>query len=395
MISSRFLSILYCICILTTISCTEVWDIRGKDASNEYDHILSVAANATFDNDRLAFAAAVAPLRPLLLGESDLVEHPVDNLILEIKVDGVSYSCETMVKDSLFGGETGFILEGIPVSDRSTHSVDMLISDRNGYYNPVSASGNTMRKPEMRVDVFAIPSENWFPEDQIKQWEEMKRTRTDLEFSEFRGPDSLYCARITIDPEDREAHYYLLSVEFDFYDAPGPLSIAPSRRYVPDYSKKITLGEVPFQSDDNLFYDGKISSSLSGFPVYFSNIFSNEKSKGGIINATIRFCSPALDMFRIVEEDGDGLDRRTAKYPFYSNAQSPFHIYLCELDADTYEYYKSVQHQVCSSNSIFEAQISAPSNIIGGLGFFSVHNRQDFRYLDDTIYNSAWPRNTP
>ena len=345
-------------------SCTEVWDLKTDGDNSEVAHTLCVAANATIAGGELSFAAAVAPVRSHM---TEFDTHPIDSLYLELYVNGISYRSDVMVRDSLFGSEMGFIMDSIPITDCSP-DVRMVIRDKANYYNTVSASRKVLEKPKMnaRIAAVPIPAESWFPKGYIEKW---KTNEDRLYYTEMQGPDSLYRAEIDIEPMDFGLHYYLLSVEFEYYNSIALLTS-------PDKYNYVKLGEVPFYSDDNLFFDSKITSSLSGFPVYFSNVFNNKGYEGGRLSATIQFRSPAPELLRTANG-------------FICNAQVPFHIYLSELNLEEYDYYKSMQHNMCSSSSIFYAMESIPSNIEGGIGFFSIHNMHDFFYLDNTLYNVA------
>jgi hypothetical protein len=381
--------------VIFVASCTELWELRFDGDSSEVAHTLCVAANATIVGGELSFAAAVAPVRSLGFVANGFESYPLDSLILELKVDGVSYYSETIVRDSLLGGERGFIINEIPVTS-DTPEVGMTIRDKAGNYHTVSASGKALDKPEMSAKVFATPSESRVTEEALDYWKQQKEKES-LPDSDIRkvydlqGPDSLYRVEIEIDPSDMDVHYYTLSVEFEFLDSRRLDDIFLNPTESLDYSKYVRLGEVPFTSDDGIFYDNKITSSISGFPAYTSNVFSNEGSKDRKLNVTIQFMSPALELFRVT---GNGLrgewglkDSPLPLFVFYCNAQAPFHIYLSEISAETYDHYKSVQHQMCSSSSIFDALRAIPSNIEGGLGFLSIHNMQDYLHFDDTVYN--------
>lgn len=348
--------------MLLVTSCIEPYELRLDAENADLTNTLCVAANAKITGDELAFAAAVAPIRPLYSGTTDFEYYPLDSLILEINVDGNIYCSDSLAENSMFGNEKGFIINKIPINS-DTPEVKMRILDKAGNYRTVSASGKALRKPEMQVEVvFATlcESDSYLPE---------QYANPDWRYRELRCPDSLYHVKVTINPSKNDLHHYLMSVEFEFYF--GNLS-----RYS-EFNTKLfeKLCEVPFNGDNEHFFDSKITSSLSGFPAYYGNTFSCDGLAEENREVIIQFVNPALKMYR--------------NFDFHSNAQAPFHIYLCEIDIDTYEYYKTIQHRACSSSSIFNALNSAStaSNIDGGTGYFSIHNMQDFVYIDDRKYN--------
>ena len=370
--------------VMFTLSCIEPCDLGLDVGDSRMPNTLCVAANARIIGSELSFSAAVAPVRPLWSGASESESYPLDNLVLELIVDGVSYSCDSLVKDSRFNSGQGFIIDKIPV-DSDAPEIEMKIRDRAGNYATASATRKAPDKPEMQVEVSATLSEDesFLP---IAREEEFPKSN----WHDLQCPDSLYRARIAIDSLEKGLHYYLLAVEFEFsastfvrrYDY-------EKRKRIIDETKLTSLGYFPFVGDNEHFYDSKITSSISGFPAYFGNVFCCDGLGKDSRTVTIQFVNPALELYKKRVGDTPLTDANFYDCHFGTNSQSPFHIYLCELSAETYEYYKTIQHQVCSSSSIFDGQstLRLPSNIEGGIGYFSIHNMQEFFYVDLNLYN--------
>lgn len=373
--------------VMFTLSCIEPCDLGLDVGDSRMPNTLCVAANARIIGSELSFSAAVAPVRPLWSGASESESYPLDNLVLELIVDGVSYSCDSLVKDSRFNSGQGFIIDKIPV-DSDAPEIEMKIRDRAGNYTTASAARKAPDKPEMQVEVSATLSEDesFLP----ITYEEYLSSLPQPRFGRLQCPDSLYRARIAIDSLEKGLHYYLLAVEFEFsastfvrrYDY-------EKRKRIIDETKLTSLGYFPFVGDNEHFYDSKITSSISGFPAYFGNVFCCDGLGKDSRTVTIQFVNPALELYKKRVGDTPLTDANFYDCHFGTNSQSPFHIYLCELSAETYEYYKTIQHQVCSSSSIFDGQstLRLPSNIEGGIGYFSIHNMQEFFYVDLNLYN--------
>lgn len=362
--------------ILVATSCIKPCDLELGTGGSKMSNTLCVAANARIIRNELSFSAAVAPVRSLWSGTADFEYYPLDSLVLELNVDGIIYSSDSLVKDGKFGSGKGFIIDNIPIVG-DTFEVEMRIWDKAGNYDAASASGKTLSRPEMQVQVFATLSEDesFMP----ISYEEAGH----LSWRNLRCPDSLYLAKIIVDPLEEGLHYYLIAVEFDFCPY-IPWRYEIEKGHVLDETKLTKIGEVPFTGDNEHFFDSRITSSISGFPAYFSNIFFCDGVGEESRDITIQFVNPALKLYKKRAGKDDHFSTN-----FGSNAQAPFHLYLCELSAESYEYYKTIQYQVCSSGSIFDAQssIRIPSNIEGGLGYFSIHNMQEFFYVDLTRYN--------
>ena len=370
-------------------SCREVWDLKIDGDNSEVAHTLCVAANATIAGGELSFAAAVTPV---ISHVATIESYPLESLFLELNVDGLSYNCDKMVRDSLFGGNPGFILNGIPVTSDAPE-VALTISDKAGNYQTVSAARKALGKPQIDVNISAIQSENWYTDEEIEYYNNDNSMDPNIWIkSDYGAPDSLYRADIRIHEHDNDIHYYLLSIEFEWCNH-NSFNINSynyfnqiRNGYNPSIYSRIGPAPYGFNSDDILFYDSRIKSSIYGFSQYFNNVFSNEGSQGKDLNASVYFKSPLRELIQAYAQE-HMLNRAAMLSCFFSNAQAPFHLYLCHISAETYDHYTSVQNQLCSSGSVFGAVQHIPSNIEGGIGYFSIHNMQDFLHYDNTIYN--------
>ena len=385
-------------------SCTEVWDLKTDGDNSEVAHTLCVAANATIAGGELSFAAAVAPVR------SDVVKYdsyPLDGLRLELIVDGVSYCSDSLENNDLFGKESGFRIERIPVETK-TPTVEMIIKDSLGNYNTVMASATAMQAPEMNAEVTATKVET-------KERSIVTQNGYRLKRYSYNGCDSIYVANIKFRDAPGKRDYYMVAVEFecmkdlfsissgqdlsgnyptthydgmiDFFSEPGfwPTSYAAfwlNSFGTYDQSKWRKMGYSPFSSNDDVFRDEKITSSVFGFETGFSNVFDDSSFDGTDKTITISF----ENLFpQICKTDY----RKDVWGYFSSNAETPFHIHLAVLDEHLYNNYKKVMYHLCSGKSLYDITQSFSSNIDGGLGFFSVLNCSDYFYYDDTVYGTV------
>jgi hypothetical protein len=145
------------------------------------------------------------------------------------------------------------------------------------------------------------------------------------------------------------------------------------------------MGYSPFSSNDEVFRDEKITSSVFGYETGVSNVFNDSSFEGKNKTITISF----ENLFpQICKTDF----KKDVWSLFSSNAETPFHIFLASLDEQNYNNYKKVIYHLCSGKSLYDIIQSFSSNIDGGLGFFSVINCSDYFYYDDTVYGTIIPR---
>ena len=381
---------------LTVASCTEVWDLKVDGDNSEVAHTLCVAANATIAGGELSFAAAVAPVR------SDVVKYdsyPLDGLRLELVVDGVSYYSDSLQRNSLFGKESGFRIEKLPVETK-TPNVEMIIRDSLGNYNTVTASATAMLAPEMNVEVTTT---------KVKTPEGLYEPPFFFTYYSYYCCDSIYVASIRFRDVPEEKNYYMVAIEFECFEdlfninsGQNSFGNRPPGHYdgrindvgqtfwlnsfgTYDQAKWRKMGYSPFSSNDDVFRDEKITSSVFGFETGFSNVFDDSSFDGKDKTITISF----ENLFpQICKTDF----RKDVLRYFSSNAETPFHIYLAALDEQSYNNYKKVMYHLCSGKSLYDITQSFSSNIDGGLGYFSVLYYSDYFYYDDTVYDTLTPR---
>lgn len=365
------------------MSCSEVWEIKIDGDNSEVAHTLCVAANATITGGELSFAAAVAPVR------SEVVmydTYPLDKLSLELIVDGVSYHSDSLVHNKLFWKESGFVLKSIHV-ETNTPVVEMIITDKFGNYNTVRALGTAIKAPEMDVEVSVTKVKRrlnpyvppwWRSKDDVfppkDPWEIPHA---------YNGCDSIYAASLFFYDPLGMKNYYMVSVEFECFDGlflANPDLIGTFGTYDPACWKK--MGYVPFTSEDNIFHDDMVASSIGGYDAYFCNVFDDSTFDGKGKSFTISF----ENMFpQICKTDLRG-DFWPIEHRFFSNAETPFHIYLFSLKEKDYFNYKRIMHRLSSGGSIFDMVQTFTSNIEGGFGYFTIINSNDFFYYDDNVY---------
>ena len=381
---------------LVAVSCTEVWELKIDGDNSEVVHTLCVAANATIVNGEMSFASAVAPVR------SDVITYetyPLDGLRLELVVDGVNYYSDSLQRNSLFGKESGFRIEKIPVETK-TPNVEMIIRDSLGNYNTVTASATVMLAPEMNVEVTTT---------KVKTPEGLYGPPFFFTYYSYYCCDSIYVASIRFRDVPEEKNYYMVAIEFECFEdlfninsGQNSFGNRPLGHYdgrindvgqtfwlnsfgTYDQAKWRKMGYSPFSSNDDVFRDEKITSSVFGFETGFSNVFDDSSFDGTDKTITISF----ENLFpQICKTDY----RKDVWGYFSSNAETPFHIHLAVLDEHLYNNYKKVMYHLCSGKSLYDITQSFSSNIDGGLGFFSVLNCSDYFYYDDTVYGTITPR---
>lgn len=331
----------------STVSCVEEWTLssQGEDVSN----VLNVEANATLSNGLLSFKASTAHFTSSI---SEITSFPQDSLILDLTVGDNTYTLRKTWEEYTHE-DVGFIFEkrGVP-SDLD--NIAFKIHDKKENFNDVYAqsSFSDVITPSITVSTIKYSGE-------------------------YAWMDSLYTADILIpDPADKR-NYYMIAVEFFDWKGINAVKSMESKLDFLDYgdgSNWISIGYYPFSSNNPVFADSDILTSINGFDIGFSNIFSDALFDGTTFTISISF-ENILKSYYFNDYN-----------VLHCNGLTPFKIHLCSMSENDYKYYKRIQHLVCKKYSIFDEPASMPSNIQGGYGYFSAFNRSEFLYFDGKIY---------
>ena len=149
---------------------------------------------------------------------------------------------------------------------------------------------------------------------------------------DFWGTDSVMNISCRITDPGNMKNFYRLSVR----------SIG-SGKEIPLGADDWALAKDIFSSDDILFIDKNVSTSINGWPEHFSNVFDDSLFDGKEYSFTVES------------------RQRDAEYTWVE-------IELQHVSEDFYKYLKSIELAQCSANDIYAEPVNIFSNVENGYG---------------------------
>lgn len=347
---------LYLLLCCSVISCVEKWTLntQGEEVSSE----LNVAASAIFSDGLLSFSANAAQFGSSV---TEITPFPQDSLILDLTVGDKTYTIRK-TWEKYTHRDLGYYPDKIRVTG-NLDSISFKIHDKKGNFKDVYANAHFPESitPSITVTPFKYSGE--------RAW-----------------MDSSYTADILIPDPAEKRNYYMIAVEFLYWAAINGAKSEESQSngfhwndfVYEDGLGWMSVGYYPFSSSNPVFVDSEIMTSINGFNIGFSNIFSDELFNGKTYSITLSFKNILKDFFY---QD----PYHAASLP-PTNALTPFKIHFCSLSEADYKYYKKIQHLALKKHSIFDEPASLPSNIQGGYGYFSAINSTEYLYFDGKVH---------
>ena len=311
-------------------SCVKPYDLDLSGDNTEA--VLNVAATALLHDGKIRLDVYPGQFSSHF---KDFPQYPLDNLQLEVEVDG-----EKIAQDDIYYGQTPegrIISANIADVGGQNPDVQIRLTDLNGNFSPVSAQARFPGKADWSCEI------------------------TPIYDSQKPNVITDYRADIQIKDDPSENNYYMLAVEYLYSIAiNGVTKVGGSTYWQYGFNMAFnSLGFAHFNCADALFHDSYIKASIGGFTPGFSNVFSDRLFSGKDVTFQIAF--PAIDP--------------TSFYGPYASSESlPIIIHLMSIPQEHYNYIKKMQYYLSDDVSIFEEPSSLPTNIANGYGFFTVMN---------------------